>query len=49
MGDVAAIKVGDRVRVSGKKQKASVGGAHEFVVEKLTKDYGACTASTAAP
>ncbi len=44
-GEVAEIKPGDRVRVSGKKEKKNGGGAQQFVVEKLTKDYGACPAA----
>ncbi len=42
IGDTAAIKPGDRVRVSGKKKKKNGSGARQFVVEKLAKDYGAC-------
>ncbi|MGO9775595.1 MAG: hypothetical protein ACLPM3_03285 [Terracidiphilus sp.] len=49
VGEVAGIKPGDRVRVSGKKAKTSDGSAQQFVVEKLTKDYGACKVQTAAP
>jgi hypothetical protein len=48
VGETAAIKPGDRVRVSGKKEKKSSGDAQRFVVEKLTKDYGACKVETAA-
>jgi len=48
-GEVAAIMPGDRVRVSGKKAKKSSGGAQDFVVEKLTRDYGACKIQPAAP
>jgi hypothetical protein len=47
-GEVADVKPGDRVRVSGKKEKTGSGGVQHFVVEKLTKDYGACVAATAA-
>lgn len=42
VGAVSAIKPGDRVRVSGKKAKKSAGSAPQFVVEQLSKDYGAC-------
>lgn len=45
VGEVAGIKPGDRVRVAGKKEKKSGGGTQQFVVEKLTRDYGACTAA----
>lgn len=41
-GEVADIKPGDRVRVSGKKEKKSAGDPQDFLVAKLTKDYGAC-------
>jgi hypothetical protein len=47
-GEVAAIKPGDRVRVSGKKAKNS-GGASQVVVEKLTRDDGVCKAQPSAP
>ena len=46
-GEVAGIKPGDRVRVSGKKAK-NTGGPQQFVVEKLTKDYGVCTVQSPA-
>lgn len=49
IGEVADIKPGDRVRVSGKKEKESSGTPQEFIVEKLAKDYGACTQALAAP
>jgi hypothetical protein len=42
VGEVSAIKQGDRVRVSGKKSKWSGDGPQQFLVEKLEKDYGAC-------
>ena len=47
-GDVAAIKPGNRVRVSGKKEKQSASGPQQFLVEKLAKDYGSCTVATAS-
>ena len=40
IGDTAAVKPGDRVRLSGKKQKASA-GSRRFIVEGV-KDYGPC-------
>jgi hypothetical protein len=49
VGEVAGIKSGDRVRVSGKKAKNAGGGAQQFVVEKLTGDYGACKVQSPAP
>ena len=47
-GEVAAIKPGDRVRVSGKKQKKNGGGVQHFAVEKLNKDYGDCEVQQSA-
>jgi len=47
-GKVAAIKPGDRVRVSGRKGKKSAGVPRDFLVAKLTKDYGACQELPAA-
>lgn len=41
IGNIAAIRPGERVRASGKKRK-STGASQEFLVEKLSKDYGAC-------
>jgi hypothetical protein len=41
IGDVSAIKPGDRVRLSGKKKMAAV-GSQPFFVEKLSKDFSAC-------
>jgi hypothetical protein len=48
-GAVASIKPGDQVRVSGKKQKTTAGDRLQFVVDTVTKDYGACTAGSATP
>ena len=41
MGDVSAVKPGDRMRVSGKKKKAR-GATHPFLVDKVKRDFGAC-------
>jgi NADH:ubiquinone oxidoreductase subunit K len=41
-GDVAGIKTGDRVRVSGKKVKQKSAGTRQFIVEKISADYGVC-------
>jgi hypothetical protein len=49
IGDTAAIKPGDRIHVSGKKKKAEPSGKREFVVTKVTKNYGPCKISPAAP
>jgi len=43
VGSIATIKPGERIRVSGKKQKKSAGTPRPFLVEKLAKDYGSCT------
>jgi hypothetical protein len=40
-GDLAAVKTGERIRVSGKKLKSS-GAVQLFLVEKLPKDFGPC-------
>jgi hypothetical protein len=46
-GEIAAIKPGERVRVKGKKVKNSSGATQHFVVENLSKDYGACSVQAA--
>lgn len=50
-GDVAIIKVGDRVKLHGSKLKKTKDSAGDqvFVVEKLNKDYGRCPANALAP
>lgn len=47
-GDIAGIKSGDRVRVSGSKVKGD-SKHRKFVVTKLSKDYGACKVMAAVP
>jgi hypothetical protein len=47
IGEVAGIKPGDRVRVSGKKEKKKAGAPQQFLVEKLSKDFGSCKAQPA--
>jgi len=49
VGSVAAIKPGERVRVSGKRLKKSTGPTPQFLVDHLSRDYGACPASPATP
>jgi hypothetical protein len=44
VGELDGIKPGERVRVSGKKRKQVAGAPRQFLVEKLARDYGACTA-----
>jgi hypothetical protein len=48
IGDTAAIKAGERVKVSGKKKK-DTSGKRYFLVGKLSKNYGACKVSPNAP
>lgn len=47
IGAVAAVKPGDRIRVSGKKEKQKTGDPQQFLVERLTRDYGPCAAHEA--
>jgi len=47
IGDVAGIKDGERVRVSGKKRKGKKSEARQFLVEKVGRDFGACKAALA--
>jgi hypothetical protein len=49
VGAVSAIKAGNRVRVSGKHVKKAPGPGPQFLVDHLSKDYGACPASLATP
>jgi hypothetical protein len=49
IGDTAGIKAGDRVKVSGKKKKKDPSGKREFLVEKVSKDYGSCKVVPATP
>ena len=48
LGDTAAVKVGERVKVSGKKKK-DTSGKRYFLVEKVSKTYGACKVSLTTP
>ena len=48
VGDTAAVKVGERVKVSGKKKK-DTSGKRYFLVEKVSKNYGACKVSPVTP
>jgi hypothetical protein len=47
-GDVAGIKPGNRVRVSGKKSKEKSTGTNQFLVEKVSKDFGACNVAASS-
>jgi hypothetical protein len=48
-GVTANVKVGDKVRLHGNKEKKVKGATTQtFVIEKLNKDYGPCKVSPAA-
>ena len=47
VGDVAGIPGGEKVRVTGKREKASGGAPRQFLVEKTAKDLGACRVPSA--
>jgi hypothetical protein len=42
VGNVAGIKTGERVRVSGRRSKAKSADPTEFLVEKVARDFGPC-------
>jgi hypothetical protein len=50
-GETTGIKAGDEVKVVGSRQKKvnGVTASQSFVVERLDKDYGACTVAAAHP
>jgi len=48
VGTVTDVKQGERVHVSGKKGKKTAGVTRQFQVDKLSKDYGACSMKPAA-
>ena len=48
VGEIAAIKQGERVHVSGMKERKTAGATRQFQVDKLSKDYGACPMKPAA-
>ncbi|MGA7341640.1 MAG: hypothetical protein WBE72_15845 [Terracidiphilus sp.] len=41
-GEVDGIRPGERVRVSGKREKTNAGAPPQFLVEKMSRDYGPC-------
>jgi hypothetical protein len=45
IGDTAAVKPGDRIKVKGKRQKGkgNAKGSRSFIVFDLKEDYGACS------
>jgi hypothetical protein len=42
VGEVSGIKPGQRVRVSGKREKKDSVNTRQFLVEKVSKDLGPC-------
>ena len=48
-GDTAAIKSGDILKLSGKKEKKDSSGKRNFLVKKVARNYGACKVQPAAP
>ncbi len=48
MGDTALLKTDERVKIKGKKKKDS-SGKPTFLVDKISKDYGACKLATTTP
>ena len=48
IGNVAGIKPGERVRVSGKKYKQKSAAPDQFLVEKITKDFGPCEVASSS-
>jgi hypothetical protein len=49
VGAVNAIKTGERIRVSGKRVKKTGGPIPQFLVEKVSKDFGPCPANPVTP
>lgn len=50
VGDVADVKSGERVRVKGRKKKSKIPvKQRSFLVEKFSKDFGACKVQPSAP
>jgi hypothetical protein len=48
-GEIAGIKSGERVRVSGNRNTKDATGLRRFAVERLSKDFGACKVLPATP
>lgn len=48
MGQVAAIKPGERVRLAGKTSKAKAPVTRQFLVEKVSKHFGPCEVASSA-
>jgi hypothetical protein len=45
VGEVNDIKPGERIHVSGKKEKKDSADKRQFLVEKVSKDFGPCDGS----
>jgi len=43
LGDTGSITPGQHVRVGGKRQKKTAASTRGFIVEKVKKNYGACS------
>ncbi len=41
-GDTTGIKVGERIKITGKRQKKNASGPRPLLVTSLKKDYGSC-------
>lgn len=48
VGQLAGIKPGQRVRVVGRKQKKVPDAPRQFLVEKVSRDFGACKVQLAS-
>ncbi len=49
IGDTAAVRSGERVRLAGKKRKKDPTGSRAFLVDRLSKDLGPCKVAPATP
>ena len=48
-GDASTVRVGDRVKVKGKRSSKGPDGRYRFTVKNLKKDYGACALTGTPP
>jgi hypothetical protein len=48
VGDTALLKTDERVKIKGKKKK-DASGKPTFIVDKISKDFGACKLTPATP
>jgi hypothetical protein len=49
VGEVNDIKPGERVHISGKKEKKDPANTRQFLVEKVSKNFGPCDAGRSGP